>query len=68
MKWDDICAKLGMPTNLSFNTVPPDARVVSCYYVEEFLCAWWHDCESVYSLDDAISTEDERRLDEDFDY
>ena len=74
MKWSDICAKIGMPENVSFSIIPPDERIVSCYYVEEFLCAWWHDCESVYSLEDdsdetpTVLTEDERRLDEDYDY
>jgi hypothetical protein len=62
MKWDDICAKLGVPNNVSFNHVPIGARILTCYYVEQMLCQW--ECESVYSL----LTEDERRVDEDFDF
>lgn len=79
MKWSDLCAKLGMPETLSFNIIPSGERIVSCYYIEEVLCAWWNDYESVYSLEDdshetttistsGLSTEDERFLDEDYDY
>jgi hypothetical protein len=70
MKWNDICAKLGVPNNVSFSNVPRGVRILTCYYVEEILCEWGG--ESVYSLDSdetaTVSTEDERRLDEDFDY
>jgi hypothetical protein len=65
MKWDDICAKLGVPNNVSFSHVPLGARIRTCYYVEDMLCEWGG--ESVYTLE-TVSTEDERRLDEDFDY
>lgn len=71
MLWDDICAKLGMPNNVSFNILPPGTRVLSCYYVEEVINDWGG--ESVYSLDDTddtdtVSTETARMDDEDFDY
>ena len=49
MLWKDICARIGMPEDVSFNIIPPGTRAVSCYYIEEFLSDWGG--ESVYSLE-----------------
>jgi hypothetical protein len=67
MKWDDLCARIGMPTNVSVHTSPPDAFVMTCYYIENAIPDWGG--ESIYESDsESVCTEDERLLDEDYDY
>jgi hypothetical protein len=69
MKWSDICSKLGIPIDVSIGTEPPEnAMVFDADVLEELMRISYDELNTAFCNLEDWDTEDEFKLDEDYDW